>query len=107
MERRDDRRRLSRSSTRLKARYFLKEKKEGWKLCTIIDFSRKGMKILFNAGEKIDVGSTIHLEISVPRELEPVNVKGILDWIKQGENDLTGGITLTEMLDDIKWTQLG
>jgi len=88
----DNRRKFSRFDTHMKAQYFLQEKNRGWEECTVIDISRKGMGIRFLTNEKVSVGSTLHLEISIPTELETINVKGILKRINQRENDFIGGI---------------
>jgi hypothetical protein len=76
----------------MKAQYFLQEKNKGWEECTVIDISRRGMGLRFLTNEKISVGSTLHLEISMPTELETINVKGILKRINQRGNDCIGGI---------------
>ena len=90
----------------LKGRYFVEEEKKGWKECTIVDTSRKGMGIIFHTGEKINEGSTVHLEVFVSTELEPINVKGVLKWIVEGGNDFVGGVALTDFLPEDKWVQL-
>ena len=90
-----------RFDTDLKGRYFVKELEKLWGNCTVFDVSRTGMGIKFHTSEPIEVGSHITIEIEVPSELEPMNVKGILRWIKQGENEFLGGIELTEVLDEI------
>ena len=97
-------RRFGRFVTQLKAQYFLNEKEGKWNECTVININPKGMGVEFH--EYIDVGSTIHLVIIIPGELETIVVKGILKWIKQGKNDFIAGIELTEMLDDIKFAKL-
>lgn len=71
---------------------------------TIIDVSRKGMRILFQ--EKIDIGSTICLQIPVPGASVPINVNGTLQRIQESGNDFIAGIELTKMLDDEKFRQL-
>jgi hypothetical protein len=101
-----ERRRFSRFLTELKGHYFLKDRKRGWNECTIIDVSRKGLGAEFHTQEKINVGSTAHLEIMAPGELQPVMLKGILRWIKQRENDFVCGIELTEILDDFTFAKL-
>ncbi|RLI45414.1 hypothetical protein DRO61_10605 [Candidatus Bathyarchaeota archaeon] len=53
------------------------------------------MGIEFHASEEINVDSTIHLEIFVPREFKTVCVEGKLKWINQKRNDFVGGIELT------------
>ena len=88
----DNRRKFSRFGTHMKAQYFLQEENKGWEECTVIDISRRGMGIRFFKNEKISVGSTLRLEISIPTELETINVKGILKRINQSGNDCIGGI---------------
>lgn len=88
----ENRRNFSRFDTQLKAHYFLNEQKEDGEECTVIDISRKGMGIRFDTADKINIGSTIHLEISIPPESETISVKGILKRINQKESDLIGGI---------------
>ena len=90
-----------RFATNLKGRYFVKEHEKLWGNCTVFDVSRTGMGIKFHTSETIEVGSHITIEIEVPSELEPMNVKGILRWIKQGENEFLGGIEFNEVLDEI------
>jgi len=93
----EERRKYQRSQTERNGQYSLDETEEGFGDCTITDVSREGMRIRFNTGEKITIGSTIHLEIPVSPEAKLVNVKGILKWINQKEIDLTGGIEITEL----------
>ncbi len=90
-----------RFATNLKGRFFVKELEKQWGNCTVFDVSRTGMGIKFHTSETIEVGSHITIEIEVPSELEPMNVKGVLRWVKQGENEFLGGIELTEVLDEI------
>jgi c-di-GMP-binding flagellar brake protein YcgR len=88
------RRKFSRVPAKLKAQYRSEEEEE-WKECTVIDISQSGMGITFLTREKIIVGSTINLKISLPKETEPINVKGTLNWIKPRDNDFIGGIEVT------------
>ena len=91
-----------RFSTNLKARYFIKELGESWGECTVFNVSRKGMGINLHTTEKIESGSTINLTIIITSELEPMDVKGTLRWVKQVEAECICGIELTEVLDEIK-----
>ena len=50
------------------------------------------MGIKFRTPEKINLGSTIRLEISIPTELDHINVEGILKRINQKEKGFIGGI---------------
>jgi len=105
-EKMEERRRFSRFPSQLKAQYFVQERKGGRGKCTIINTSRKGMGIIFHTAEKINEGSTVHLEVFVSTELEPINVEGVLKWIVEGENDFVGGVELIKILDDVKFAKL-
>ena len=59
------------------------------------------MGITFHTTGTIPIGSTINLEITVPSQLEPMSVRGTLQWIKQENNEYSGGIELIEVLDEI------
>ena len=98
----EERRNHIRFSTNLKARYFTGETLTNWKECTVFDASRKGMGIKFHTPEVIQVGSTINLETIVPSEIEPLNVRGSLKWIRQEANEFVGGVELNDVLDEIK-----
>ena len=95
-----DRRRFRRFDTQHKAHYLLKDGKESWRVCTITNMSRKGMGILFQAHEKVALGSTILLRPSPPGESSPLNIIGIIRWIRKRGNDFVGGIESVEVLDD-------
>lgn len=76
----------------MKAQYCLQEENGGWGKCTVIDISRRGMGIQFFTHRNMNVGSTLHLKISIPTELETINVKGIVKRMHQKGDDLIGGI---------------
>lgn len=99
-------RRFARFTTQLKGQYFVKERKRGWQECTITVVSRKGLGAEFHTREIIKPGSTTQFEITVPGELEPVTIKGILRWIKKKGNDFIGGIEFTKKLDDLTFAKL-
>ena len=88
----ENRRKFSRFYTQMKAQYVLKGEKGDWGECTVVDISRKGMGIKFRTPENINLGSTIRLEISIPTELDHINVEGILKRINQKEKGFIGGI---------------
>ena len=88
----EEKRKFRRFSTNLKAQYFLEESKENRKECTIINVSRNGAGLEFYTPERIGIGSNLILEIFAPKATDPVNVKGIVRWIRQGEKDFIGGI---------------
>ncbi len=103
----EDGRGFIRFFSQLKARYFAEDKEKDWKECTIINVNRKGMGVKFHTRERINEGSTILFEISVPSELEPVQATGILKWINEGENYFVGGIEFPELLDEDTFAKLG
>ena len=103
----EDGRGFIRFFSQLKGRYVLEDREGAWEECTIINANRKGMGIKFHTRERINEGSTIHLEIFVSTELEPLNAKGILKWINEGENYFVGGIEFPELLDEDTFAKLG
>ena len=102
----ENRRRCKRFSMQLNAQYSFEDTKKSWRQCTIVDATYNGIGIRFKTPEKIDAGSNIHLEILVSKELKPISIKGKLKWIGEGENNLVGGVELTEVLDEITWSNL-
>lgn len=68
-----------------------------------MDASRKGMGIKFHIPEGIKVGSMINLETVVLSETEPLNVRGVLKWLEQKENELIGGVEFAEVQDEINF----
>jgi len=101
----NEKRRFGRFVTQLKAHYFLEENRGSLKECTINDISPIGAGIELH--EDINVGSTIHLIVSVPGESTPIMIKGALVWIKHKQPKFVGGIELTEMLDNTTFAKLG
>jgi cell division protein FtsN len=99
-----ERRKFFRFQRQRKAQYFLQESGRNKLECIIIDVSRKGMNLLLN--EKINLGSTICLEIPLPGALVTIKVNGTLKWIEERGNDFIAGIELTKILDDEKFRHL-
>ena len=100
-------RRFIRFFSNLKARYLIEDVDRDWEECTIINASLNGMSIKFNTSSTIDVGATISLEIYVPTELEPVNLKGNLMWIAEAMHYFIGGIEYSDVLDNNAFAKLG
>jgi len=88
----ENKREFSRFDTHLKAQFCLKGNTGDVKTCTVLNISRKGMGLQFHTPEKIRVGSTIHLEITVPTSPEPFSVEGTVKWIHQKDHDSISGI---------------
>ena len=101
MAEREDRREYIRFSTNLKGRYSTGDLGKNWGECTVLDASRKGMGIKFHTPEGIKVGSIINLETVIPSATEPLNVRGVLKWIEQKENELIGGVEFAAVQDEI------
>ncbi len=90
----------------LKDQYFSREGNGLRERCVIFNISRKGVGLKFHTCENINVGSIIHLEMFVPGQSEPINLKGTLKWIEKEGNDFIGAIELTEALGDATWAKL-
>ena len=75
-----------------------------WKECTVVDFSRNGMTICFH--EKVTIGSLCSFEIPIPEEETFIHVTGTVQWAEEQENAFTGGVALTEILDDDNFRKL-
>ena len=95
-----DRRQFRRFHTHHKAHYLLKDGKDSWRVCTITNVSRKGVGIVFQAQEKVALGSTVLLRPSPTLEPSPQCVIGIVRWIRKRGNDFIGGVESVEVLDD-------
>jgi len=81
-------------------RFFSTGQNAGWRECTIIDVSRKGILIACPLSEKIAVGATVCLEIYVPKQMDPVNAKGTVKWVKETKHAVVSGIELCKLLDE-------
>ena len=99
-------RKFIRYSTQLWAQYFLNNRKEKGKECTVFDICRKGMGILFHTNEEINVGTIIHLEIPDPKSLETISVRGELRWLREKEGEFIGGIELDRILSEVELSRL-
>jgi hypothetical protein len=56
--------------------------------------------------KKINIGSLCTFEIPIPEEETFINVTGTVQWAKEQENGFTGGVALTEILDDDNFRKL-
>ena len=95
-------RKSRRFTTNLKAQYFLGESKGSGKECTVINVSSNGAGLEFYTHEKIDISTNLTLKIFAPKATDPINVKGILKWVKQGEKDFVGGVEVALQSDKEK-----
>ena len=98
----NNRRKYPRFETQLKAQFVSAESQRGGEDCAIIDFNRKGMRAKVYSSEEINVGTNVLLEVFIPRELDPIHVKGTIKWVKQIEDGFISGIELSKGLDEIK-----
>ena len=88
----EGKRKSRRFTTNLKAQYFLGESKGSGKECTVINVSSNGAGLEFYTHEKIGISTNLTLKIFAPKETDPIHVKGMLRWVKQGEKDFVGGV---------------
>ena len=102
----NNRRKYPRFETQLNAQFVSAESQRGGEDCAIIDFSRKGMRAKVYTSEEINVGTNVLLEVFIPRELDPIHVKGTIKWVKQIENGFISGIELSKELDEINLSKL-
>ena len=101
-----DRRKYPRFETQLKAQFVSADSHRGGEECTITDFSRKGMRVEVHTSEEINVGTNVLLEVFIPGELDPIDVKGTIKWVKQIESGYISGIELSKGLEEIKLSKL-
>ena len=99
-------RRFERFSTQREGQYFLVKEKEKRQNCTIIDVSRKGLGMIFHSNEEISVGTNIRLEIPDPITIDTIDVRGELKWSKEIGGEFIGGIELSRILSDLKFSKL-
>ena len=102
----EEKRNSIRFTTNLNARYFSGESKGNGKKCTVINISRNGTGLKFCTPEKFGIGSNLMLEIFVPNATDPINVKGIVRWIREGEKHFIGGVEVTLKSDNEKLADL-
>ena len=102
----EDKRKSKRFAIDLSARYLLGESSQEWKGCSIINTSHDGLGIEVYLKEKIHVGTTLRMEITVSTKETPIKSIGILMWIKElkEETDFVGGVKLTKIDSEDKWT---
>jgi len=97
---------FQRFSVRLSGRFLSGGQDTGWKECTIIEISRNGMLITYPLSEKIHKGATVCLEIYIPKQLDSLNAKGTVRWLKQTENSVISGIELCKPVDENIFSKL-
>jgi len=91
----------------LKAQYFLEDKGGKWEKCTVMNMIRIGVGVKFHKRKKINIGSTVYLEVFLPKEPEVVSVKGVLKWFALvGDDSFLGGIEFSEALEEDKFAGL-
>lgn len=90
----------------LNGRYFLEGVDKRWEECIILNISHIGICVRFQTKEAIDLGTTISLEIEIPEESKPLNVKGVLKWIWKTGSVHEGGVELSSLLEESEWLKL-
>ena len=103
----EERRQYKRFPVELSARYRKQTDKE-LKGCTVTNISRGGMGIIVYLRERIQLGSTLYLEIIFPQKEGPICADGVLKWIedKREEMNFKGGIEFTTIDAEDKWALL-
>lgn len=102
----EERRKYIRFPVKLKARYA--EQNGGrWKECSVIDISREGMGISIYSREAINKDASLHMEITVPPQSDPVAMEGVLMWIRELKDDpqfnYIGGVRISSITPEDKW----
>ena len=97
-------RRFKRFIAEFKAQYFTEARPGNWQPCSIMDVSKRGMRVLFH--ENIAADTMIFMEIFVPDEQVPVSVKGKVKWVAEEGSAFMCGLELADTLDDAKWSKL-
>ena len=102
----DERRKYIRFPVKLTARYA--EKNGGnWKECSVIDISREGMGISIYSRESINKGASLRMEITVPVKDGPIDMEGVLIWIRELKEDpqfnYIGGVRISSITPEDKW----
>jgi hypothetical protein len=90
----------------LSAKYLLGENPKEWKGCSIINISHEGLGIEVHLKEKIPVGTTLRMEITVPTKETPIKSIGSIMWIKELKEEMgfVGGVKLIKIDSEDKWT---
>ena len=102
----ENKRRFERFPTQREAQFFLLKGKGWGQECTIINVSRKGLGIIFRTNEEIDVGTNIRLEIPDPLRTDTIDIRGELRWSQEIGGGFVGGIELSRILSDVKFSKL-
>jgi hypothetical protein len=100
----EDRRVFKRFDVLLKISYFLYNApypKEG----LMIDISRTGACLKIQKETNLSAGGTILLEI-LSRDLNNVNIKGEISWVKQTEEGFIIGVKFNKAIDDASFRSI-
>jgi PilZ domain len=100
----EDRRVFKRFGVLLKISYFLYNApypKEG----LMIDISKTGACLKIQKEANLSVGATILLEI-LSRDLNNINIKGDISWVKQSEEGFVIGVKFNKVLDDASFRSI-
>lgn len=105
----EEKRKFLRFTAVLDAKYFAAGNSRG-KDCKVTELSREGTRIEFYTREKIGTGSTVRLDIEIPRRTEPVTTSVALLWSKDLYGDtqysFAAGGRLTMIEPEDKWDLL-
>lgn len=101
-----NRRGCSRESIRLPAQYFIKNQSARYMDCTIVNLSRSGAGVLFPAGEALDKGAPVFLDIVVPKSFEQLTLRGEIKRTYREESRQFGGIKFDANLPKDLFTKI-
>jgi hypothetical protein len=85
-----DRREHERFESTAMVRYFIKKCSTRYMDCELVDISRSGIAIRLSGSEEAFVGMDVVLEITLPRSLDHITVKGTIAWSQSTGTGLVG-----------------
>lgn len=97
---------FTRYDTHIDAYYCLDKENREWKSCLINKISRKGIGFFFPAGQRPLEGSLLHFKLLTGAEADYVNLRGVVKWTKSCGAGHTGGIELSELVEEVHWLKL-
>jgi len=105
----EDNRRFTRLPIQLSVRYSKADKQE-WTNCFVINISHEGMCFGVYSKEKIEIYSTLQLEIRIPEKKEPIASMGTIMWSKELKGypkfNFLVGVKLIAINPEDTWTLL-
>jgi len=101
-----NRRASRRENANLPAQYFIKKQSARYMDCTIVNLSRSGAGVLFPAGETLDKGAPVFLDVVVPKSFEQLTLRGEIKRNYHEGSKLFGGIKFDSLLPEDMFIKL-